>query len=474
MNLALLTIAVLFLAGGTGIFFINRKLNSDLRMENWKKYFFYLLIIATVLASIIIDRRIFAGLFILINSVGLLEMMTISNKTDLASGKKKFLYASFFVFGIILISFSAFILLPKEIIVFTYTVVLVFDGACQVTGQLLGKNKIAPVISPNKTREGFIYGSLVAVVTAVLIRDLVRFSASAACLSGLVICLSSFAGDLLASLFKRKFGAKNFSHILPGQGGMFDRFDSFMTSGAIIGILGIPYLYIHGFDKDVLLYCLITVLFYGVLLTLEFIYLSYRIKPEYTRLISHILAGTTALLFLTSFSVFWYVLAMCIHFALFLFVTARKGYLVSHHQVKRKTKGSIIFFAGIFLTYFASVLLSKQYLLVIPILILTISDPVAALVGINTKSGHWTNVLSGEKSPKTYAGSLAFMISSVLILLLFLPFYYDFTWQNLILVSLVSGLLATLAETVSSNGTDNIILPVVIVCLLLFVDYFIC
>jgi phosphatidate cytidylyltransferase len=473
MNLVLLTITVLFLAGGTGIFFINRKLTSDLRKENWKKYFFYLLITSTVLAFVIIDRRVFAGLFILINSVGLLEMMTISHKSDPSSYNKKFFYTSLFVFGIILAFFSAFVQLPKEIIVFTYTVVLVFDGACQVTGQLLGKNKIAPVISPNKTREGFIYGSLIAVITAVLIRDLVGFSVIAACLYGLVICLSSFVGDLLASLFKRKFGAKNFSHILPGQGGMFDRFDSFMTSGAVIGILGIPYLIKHGFDKDVLLYCLITVLFYGVLLTLEFIYLSYRIKPEYTRLVSHILAGTTALLFLTSFSVFWYVLAMCIHFALFLFVTARKGYLVSHHQVKRKTKGSIIFFAGIFLTYFASILLSKQYLLVIPILILTISDPVAAFVGINTKSGHWTNVLSGEKSPKTYAGSLAFMLSSVLIFLFFLPFYFEFNTKTLILVTLISGLLATLAETVSSNGTDNIFVPVVVVSLLLIMDYFV-
>jgi phosphatidate cytidylyltransferase len=236
MSIALLTITILFLTGGTGIFFINRKLTADLRKKNWKKYFFYLLIISTVLASIIIDRRVFAGLFILINSVGLLEMMTISNKTDLSSANKKFLYTSFFVFGSILTFFSVFIQLPKEIIVYTYTIVLVFDGACQVTGQLLGRNKIAPVISPNKTREGFIYGSLIAVITAVLIRDLAGFAVGAAALSGLVICLSSFAGDLLASLFKRKFGTKNFSNILPGHGGMFDRFDSFMTSGAIIGL----------------------------------------------------------------------------------------------------------------------------------------------------------------------------------------------------------------------------------------------
>jgi phosphatidate cytidylyltransferase len=470
MKLALLIIAILFLAGGAGNFFINRKLSPDLRKGNWKKYFFYLLIISIVLVSIIMDRRVFTALFILINTVGLLEMMTISKKTDPSSYNKKFLYTSFFIFGIILTFFSAFIQLPKEIIVFTYTVVLVFDGACQVTGQLLGKNKIAPVISPNKTREGFIYGSLIAVITAVLIRNLAGFSMGAACLSGLVICLSSFTGDLLASLFKRKFGAKNFSHVLPGQGGMFDRFDSFMASGAILGFLGIPYLYQHGFDKDVLLYCLITVLFYGVLMTGEFIYVSFRIKPEYTRIVSHFLAGTTALLFLTGFSVFWYVLVMCLHFALFLYITAGKGFLASHHQVQRKTKGSTIFFGGIFLTYFASVLLSKQYLLVIPILILTISDPVAALVGINIQSGHWPSLLSSRKSRKTYAGSLAFLISSVLILLTLLPIYYDFTLQNLILVSLITGCMATMAETISSNGTDNITVPVVIVSNLLIMD----
>ncbi len=251
-------------------------------------------------------------------------MMTVSQKTDQPVVRKKFLYTSFLIFGIIFLFFSIFSLLPREIIIFTYTVVLIFDGACQVSGQLLGRNKIAPVISPNKTREGFIYGTLMTLITAVLIRNLVGFSPGEALLTGLIICLSSFAGDLLASAFKRKFGAKNYSNLLPGQGGMFDRFDSFLVSGAIVGIIGIPFLYSNGYDMDVLLYGMITLLFFGVLLTGEFLYLTFSIKPEYTRLISHFLAGITALLFLTRFSVHWYVLALCIHFALFLYVTATK------------------------------------------------------------------------------------------------------------------------------------------------------
>jgi phosphatidate cytidylyltransferase len=471
MQEIILTIGILFLIGGIAILFINRKLDSKGRFENRKKYFFYLLIVSVVLASAFLDPRIFAALFILVNTAGLLEMMIVSKKSAHSNSNKRLFFFSFLLFAIIFIFFSGFMQLPKEMVIFTYTIVLVFDGACQVMGQLLGRRKILPVISPNKTWEGFIYGSLIALATSVLLRHFVGFTFFRSLVFGIIVSLASFGGDLLASVFKRKSGVRNFSEILPGQGGMFDRFDSFMASGALVGLLGIPWMFKHGIDTDIFLYCMITVLFFIVLLGGEFLHLFFKTRPEYARMASHVLAGITALLFQNWFSVHWYILAMCIHFALFLIVTRKEGLLVSHHQVQRKTHGSSIFFAGIILTWYVAFLTSKPWLFTIPILVLTISDPVAAVVGMSFKSGNWEHLLSGKKSAKTLPGSLAFLVSAVVLLVAGLSVYFAYDLPMLLILSLVIGLIASITETMSSNGMDNLSVPAVIAGLLLVMEY---
>jgi len=472
MNSAFLVIAILSVIAGLGFLLINRRLASDQKKDNWKKYFYYLLIIGVVLSSVIIDRKIFAALIILINSIGLIEMMTLSSKGDHPNSRKLFMFVSLGVFALIFLSFSAFILLPTIIIVYTYTIVLVFDGACQVTGQLFGRNKIVPSISPNKTWEGLIYGSFIAILTAVILRDLGSFPLPKSILFGLMICLSSFAGDLLASSFKREFGAKNFSNILPGQGGMFDRFDSFMASGALIGILGIPYLIANSYDKDVSLYLTMTVIFLAVLILGEFLHLFLKIRPEFARITSHVLAGLFSLLLLNRFSSPYFVLVLCIQSALFLYATDKMGFLKSHHSVKRKTYGSAVFFAGVLIAYITSELTSNRALFILPIMILTISDPTAALTGLNTKSRKWKNLISGDISAKSYAGSFAFFVSAFIILFFGLPFFYNLGLPARLIISLLIGLIASFVEAISSKGFDNVAIPVSIILLLLPGQYY--
>lgn len=104
-------------------------------------------------------------------------------------------------------------------------------------GYFLGKTKLAPEISPKKTVEGF-FGGLVTNIVAILIIGLVygiSCSWGAAnvkvyywqfLLYGLLSALLSVLGDLTASLIKRQCQVKDFGNIMPGHGGVLDRFDS--------------------------------------------------------------------------------------------------------------------------------------------------------------------------------------------------------------------------------------------------------
>jgi phosphatidate cytidylyltransferase len=109
-------------------------------------------------------------------------------------------------------------------------------------GRRLGRRKITPVVSPNKTWEGFLLGGLTALVIGMLLAPLVTPLAEAwslrlggsviqvpfagAILAGLLLVLAGFFGDLNMSALKRDAGVKDSGNWLPGQGGMLDRIDS--------------------------------------------------------------------------------------------------------------------------------------------------------------------------------------------------------------------------------------------------------
>lgn len=104
------------------------------------------------------------------------------------------------------------------------------DSGAYFIGRAFGKRKLWPDISPNKTIEGFFGGIFCAVVVAVLF---ILFSDIDVTLIQLVlvtIFLSIFGqvGDLVESALKRHYGVKDSGHILPGHGGILDRFDSLL------------------------------------------------------------------------------------------------------------------------------------------------------------------------------------------------------------------------------------------------------
>jgi phosphatidate cytidylyltransferase len=102
-----------------------------------------------------------------------------------------------------------------------------------VWGKLCGRHKIAPRISPFKTVEGTIGGILSATALGAALRWMTPFSLPQAGAMAFIVALSGFAGGLVLSAIKRDRGAKDWSRLIPGHGGMLDRLDSLCLSAPI-------------------------------------------------------------------------------------------------------------------------------------------------------------------------------------------------------------------------------------------------
>ena len=109
----------------------------------------------------------------------------------------------------------------------------VCDSFALFGGMLFGKHKVAPLVSPSKTVEGCVCGALSSFLSAWALYALGLFPAlplSFLMITALVASSVGQIGDLAESLLKRMIGVKDFSNLIPGHGGMFDRADSLLFS----------------------------------------------------------------------------------------------------------------------------------------------------------------------------------------------------------------------------------------------------
>ena len=119
-------------------------------------------------------------------------------------------------------------LLPLCVFIFLW----LNDSGAYCTGSLLGKHKLFPRISPGKTWEGSIGGGVIVIIAAFVIglfaneSPIYQLNEWQWAGLGLVVVVFGTWGDLVESLFKRTLGIKDSGKILPGHGGMLDRFDS--------------------------------------------------------------------------------------------------------------------------------------------------------------------------------------------------------------------------------------------------------
>ena len=113
-------------------------------------------------------------------------------------------------------------------VVMMFTAILLTDIGCYYAGRHLGKHKLAPVVSPNKTIEGSIGGMISAVIGAVIVSYFIEFEWYYSVIIGLICTVFAQIGDLCESLIKRDAGVKDSGDTLPGHGGFLDRTDSFI------------------------------------------------------------------------------------------------------------------------------------------------------------------------------------------------------------------------------------------------------
>lgn len=117
-------------------------------------------------------------------------------------------------------------------------VVVSVDVGAYAAGVTLGRHKMTPRISPNKTWEGFAGAAVTATVSGILISVLaLQQPWWVGILLGLVVLLTATGGDLTESLIKRDLGVKDMSSWIPGHGGFLDRLDSLLPSA--VGVYGV-------------------------------------------------------------------------------------------------------------------------------------------------------------------------------------------------------------------------------------------
>ncbi|UQS86500.1 phosphatidate cytidylyltransferase [Nicoliella spurrieriana] len=129
-----------------------------------------------------------------------------------------------------------------NVVLYALLIVWTTDSGAYIFGRKFGKHKLAPHISPNKTWEGSIGGSLLATVIGTLIVILFPqhfYSIVPMIIITIIASIGGQFGDLVESALKRHYGVKDSGKILPGHGGILDRFDSLLFVLPILHLFNI-------------------------------------------------------------------------------------------------------------------------------------------------------------------------------------------------------------------------------------------
>jgi len=218
-----------FLVLGIGlIVLINRKNSVQQQKALWLKLYVYILLVLLISTSLLYNIGVLFIAFVIL-LLGFYEVLIISK-----SVKPIIALLGITVYGLLCFAFLQFILnIPNWQKLYVYILILIFDGFSQLSGQLLGKHRPFPKISPNKTSEGILGGFFALFAMAVLLNLWLQLSYPSLFSFAFSVGIASLCGDLLASFYKRICKVKDYSQFIPGHGGVLDRFDSFIFAGSV-------------------------------------------------------------------------------------------------------------------------------------------------------------------------------------------------------------------------------------------------
>jgi CDP-diglyceride synthetase len=230
-----LVVSGLFALGATMMAVSHRVRHNERSrsQEDWIKYGIYAAIIVTFLLAAYFSRWIVAGVLLVITVVGSGEL-----KHACRCKYTNPLLIAVPAGLLIKCSLGHLLLAPHGDwfgwFGFVFLLVSISDSFAQLWGRLLGRHKLCSRLSPGKTIEGFVGGILTTMAGALVMSPLLGEVTSAQALTlGLTIAIAAPIGDLSFSLIKRTLAIKDFSGLIPGHGGVFDRFDSLVVAAPV-------------------------------------------------------------------------------------------------------------------------------------------------------------------------------------------------------------------------------------------------
>lgn len=207
-------------------------------------------------------------------------------------------------------------------------------------------------------------------------------------------------------------------------------------------------------------YYILYALLYGLILIIgEFLYRNLKLKPEWSRNFSHLAVGIVSLPYPWLFSSHWWVLLLAIQSSLILYITRARGMIPSHHKTAGKSLGSYLFFVSIYLCYMASFYLHRPHYFVFPILVLSVSDVSAAIIGRRFGRKPTAFLKPLYAGGKTFAGTLAFFFSAFAVLTVAYYYYLQTDMIYAIGLAFLISMVTAITEAKSHKGSDNFFTP---------------
>jgi len=190
-------------------------------------YFFRSLSVNKVAVSVVVMMIVLFGIEIFGKNPGLCIVRISSS----------FLGAFFIPFALMHMVYIRDLKDGMELVFFVFIVVWILDTAAYAFGKILGRHKLAETISPKKTVEGAVAGIVFGVLGAVVFRckfinNILTLWDSV--ILGFVIAIAGQFSDLCESIIKRDGNVKDSGKIIPGHGGVFDRFDSYIFAAPAV------------------------------------------------------------------------------------------------------------------------------------------------------------------------------------------------------------------------------------------------
>jgi phytol kinase len=216
----------------------------------------------------------------------------------------------------------------------------------------------------------------------------------------------------------------------------------------------------------------LTVIFlFAFILLLTFVEMIYRrlgLDGEITRKFAHFAATLSTITFPYLFNDHWYVLSLAVIFFLLLFVSRNHSYLKSIHDIKRISVGSYLLPVAIYLTFLVSHQMNNDFLFILPMLVLAICDPVAGIMGMNLQQYNHKIRIFTWKLQKTWLGTISFFVSCFLISIVALYFNQMRIDLEILWVAVVISVVSSIVELISWKGTDNLLIPISVLLVLVF------